>query len=184
MKFNTQQILVGLAATLTLTTAGVVLAKPGNEMAGGCGDGMMGGGMGMMQHGPGGMRGGMHGGMKGGMGMMGMGEQGDPTARMTKHLAQLKADLKITPAQADAWAAFEKQTTDQAAAMQAMRTKMQAEMTERREAMTKFHDANEASHKTAMATLAAALTPQQKAIIDKHEAQSRGGRKGMPGHRH
>lgn len=153
MKFNTKQVLAGLAATLALTAAGVVLAKPGGGMGGDCGDGM---------------------------GKMG---EGDPAARMAQHLAKLKAELKITPAQADAWAAFEKQTTDQGAAMQAMRAKMQADMAERREAMSKQHEANMAAHKTAMATLAASLTPQQKALIEKHEARNEG-RHGKGGHQH
>jgi len=159
------------AATLALTAAGVVLAKPGGGMGGDCGDGM-----GKMQHGQDHMKGGM----KGGMGKMG---EGDPAARMAQHLAKLKAELKITPAQADAWAAFEKQTTDQGAAMQAMRAKMQADMAERREAMSKQHEANMAAHKTAMATLAASLTPQQKALIEKHEARNEG-RHGKGGHQH
>lgn len=171
MKFNTKQVLAGLAATLALTAAGVVLAKPGGGMGGDCGDGM-----GKMQHGQDHMKGGM----KGGMGKMG---EGDPAARTAQHLAKLKAELKITPAQADAWAAFEKQTTDQGAAMQAMRAKMQADMAERREAMSKQHEANMAAHKTAMATLAASLTPQQKALIEKHEARNEG-RHGKGGHQH
>jgi hypothetical protein len=113
------------------------------------------------------------------MGMgMGMGPA-DITAAAAARTAQLKAVLKITPAQESAWKAYEAAVTQQATAMQAMRTQMQAQMQNaqpgttapdwaaQREAMFKQRQAGMQAHTAAVKELYAALTPEQRAIADR-----------------
>jgi len=142
------KIITGVAA-LSLAAAGAVYAQQGYGM---------GGAMGM----------GMAGGMAG----------ADGGAMAASRLADLKAELKITPAQEATWLAFENLAKQQAAAMQAMRSQMQAQMhnpqpgatstdfAAQRNAMMALRDANQAAHSAAVKDLYAVLTPEQKAIAD------------------
>lgn len=152
----TYKIIAGVAASLALAAAGVVYANPG-----------MGSGMGQ------GMNMGMGHGMAGAM-MTGA----DGAAMAATRLADLKTELKITPTQEAAWLTFENQAKQQAAAMQAMRSQMQAQMQNQqpgaastdfaaqRNAMMALRDANQAAHSAALKDLYAVLTPEQKAIAD------------------
>jgi Spy/CpxP family protein refolding chaperone len=167
---RTYKIITGAAAVLSLALAATVYAHPGGGWGPGYGMGPgMGPGYGM---GPG------HGmGMGPGMGR-GMGAA-DVTAAATARTAQLKAELKITPAQETAWKAYEAAVTQQAAAMQAMRTQMQALMQNaqpgttapdwaaQREAMFKQRQAGMQAHTAAVKDLYAVLTPEQRAIADR-----------------
>ena len=125
-----------------------------------------------------GMGHGMAGAMGGGMGMAGGMSGIDVGAMAATRLADLKAELKITPTQEAAWLTFENQAKQQAAAMQTMRSQMQAQMqnqqpgasgadfTAQRDAMIKLHDGNQAARDAALKDLYAVLTPEQKAIAD------------------
>ena len=175
----TYKIITGVAATLSLAAAGAVYAHQGGGMGGyGPGYGMagaMGGGMGMGH----GMAGGMFG-VNGG-------------AMADSRLAELKAELKITSAQDAAWLAFENLTKQQATAMQALRSQMQAQMqnqqpgaastdyTAQRDAMMKLRDANQTAHSAAVKDLYAVLTPEQKAIADQR-LNTMGGRRSASNH--
>jgi Spy/CpxP family protein refolding chaperone len=104
---------------------------------------------------------------------------GDMAAVAAGHAAELKATLKITPAQESAWKAYETAMQQQATAMQAMRSQMQALMQKQqpggdsadfiaqRDAMIKQHDASRAAHTAAFKELYAVLTPEQRAIADR-----------------
>lgn len=164
----TYKIIAGAAASLSLAAAGVVYAQQGNYMG-------MGPAMGMNMGSGHGMAGGMMAGA-------------DVGAMAATRLADLKAELKITPTQDTAWLAFEKQAKQQAAAMQTMRSQMQAQMQNpqpgaastdfaaKRTAMMALRDANQAAHSAAMKDLYAVLTPQQKAIADQR-LNAMGGRR-------
>jgi Spy/CpxP family protein refolding chaperone len=163
----TYKIIAGAAATLSLAVAGIVYAHPGGGMGGygmgpGMGPGMgqgMGPGMGMRGRGP-------------GMGAMGGAEAA------SERTAQLKAELKITPAQENAWKAYESVVAQHAATMQTMRSQMQALMQSQqpgadnsafiahREAMARQHEGNLAARTAALKDLYAVLTPEQRAIAD------------------
>ena len=157
---RTYKIITGAAAVLSLALAATVYAHPGGGWGPGYG---MGPGHGM--------------GMGPGMGR-GMGAA-DMTAAATARTAQLKAELKIIPAQETAWKAYEAAVTRQAAAMQAMRTQMQALMQNaqpgttapdwaaQREAMFKQRQAGLQAHTAAVKDLYAVLTPEQRAIADR-----------------
>lgn len=163
----TYKIIAGVAASLSLAAAGVVYANQG----------MGGMGMGMGQ----GMNMGMGQGMNMGMGM-GMGHAmadgmmtgADGAAMAATRLADLKAELKITPTQEAAWLNFENQAKQQAAAMQTMRSQMHnqqagatsTDFAAQRDAMIKLHDGNQAARDAALKDLYAVLTPEQKAIAD------------------
>jgi len=171
----TYKIFAGVAATLSLAVAGAVFAHPGSGTGYGMGPGM----------GPV-MRGGMGPGMGGGMGRW-MGGS-DMAAVAAGRTAELKAELKITPAQETAWKAFDAVVQQRASAMHAMRGQMQAQMQSQqpgtgstdfaaqREAMIKQHDASEAAHRAALKDLYTVLTPEQRAIVDRNAI-------GMGGHR-
>jgi periplasmic protein CpxP/Spy len=163
----TSKIIAATAATLSLALAGAVFAHPGSGMGWGPGAGM---GAGM---GPGGW--GMGPGIGGRMGY-GRGSP-DMGAIAAGRAAELKYAMKITPAQETAWKSFETVLQQQAAAMQALRTQMQARMqsqagpggadfTAQRDAMIKQHDASQAAHAAAAKDLYAVLTPEQRAIFD------------------
>lgn len=161
----TYKIIAGAAASLSLAAAGVVYAQQGNNMGMNMGQGMAAGPM--------------------AGGMAGAGGQAMASGR----LADLKTELKITPAQEAAWLTFESQAKQQAAAMQAMRSQMQAQMhnpqpaaagtdfTAQRDAMIKLHDGRQAAVKD----LYAVLTPQQKAIADQR-LNAMGGPRGACNH--
>ncbi len=158
----TYKIITGVAAALSLAAVGAVYAQQGGGMGGyGPGYGMGGARGGRMGYG---MAGGMHG-IDGG-------------AMATSRLADLKTELKITPAQETAWLAFENLAKQQAAAMQAQRSQMQAQMQNQqpgaastdfaaqRNAMMALRDANQAAREAAVKDLYAVLTPEQKTIAD------------------
>lgn len=151
-----------IAATLTvasLAAASVVFAHPGGGY--GMGYGMMGQGYGMGQGagmGPGFAMGGMHG--------------FDSPAVMTARLGDLKAALKITPAQEPAWATYEAQVQQQAQTRQAFHAEMLAQMQDpkvsidhnaQHEAMSKLF----AAQTEARNALYAVLTPEQKAMLER-----------------
>lgn len=180
---RTYKVIAGAAAVLSLALAASVYAHPGGGWGPGYGMGQgMGPGMGYgmgygMGHGMGpGMGPGMGRGMGPGMGP-GMGRgmgPADMTAAATARTSQLKADLKITQAQEAAWKAYETAVTQQAAAMQAMRTQMQAQpgtsapdWAAHREAMFKQRQAGLQAHTAALKDLYAVLTPEQRAIADR-----------------
>lgn len=153
---RTHKIVAGVTIALSLATAATVFAHPGG--------GFGGYGMGM----------GMGAGMGPGMGPM---HGADSGAWASSRMAQLKSELKITPAQESAWKAYEAAIQQQAATMQAMRTQMHAlmqtaqpgsaEFTAQRDAMLKQHDANFQARDEALKGLYAVLTPEQRAIADR-----------------
>ena len=161
----TYKIIAGVAAALSVAVAATVSAHPGGGFGGY-------GGMG-----PG-----------AGPGMMGRGGPSDASAWVSAHAAQLKAELKITPAQEPAWKAYETAMQQQAANMQAARTQMQAlmqnaqpgstEFIAQRDAMIKQHDANFAARTATLKDLYAMLTPEQRAIADRGLAPMGGYRMG------
>lgn len=154
----TYKIITGAAAALSLAAAGLVYAQQGGGIGGYGMAGAMGGGMGY--------------GMAGGMSGI------DGGAMAASRLADLKAELKITPAQEATWLAFENLTKQQSAAMLALRSQMQAQMhnpqpgatstdfAAQRNAMMALRDANQAAREAAVKDLYAVLTPEQKAIAD------------------
>lgn len=154
----TYKIIAGVAAALSLGVAATVYAHPG----GGFGHGGMGWGMGPSM--------GMGPGMGGRTGASDMG------ALASAHTAQLKAELKITPAQEAPWKTYEAAIVQQAAAMQTARGKMlelmqkaqpgSAEFIAQRDAMIKQQDAGFAARTAALKDLHAVLTPEQRAIAD------------------
>jgi Spy/CpxP family protein refolding chaperone len=164
----TYKIIAGAAAALSLAAAGVVYAQQGNNMG-------MGMGMGM--------------GMAAGPMAGGMMADADGGAMAATRLADLKTELKITATQETAWLTFENQAKQQAAAMQTMRSQMQAQMQNpqpdaagidfaaQRDAMIKLHDGNQAAVKD----LYAVLTPEQKAVADQR-LNAMGGNRGACNH--
>src|SRR5665647_3346025 len=88
----TYKIITGAAAALSLAAAGLVYAQQGGGIGGYGMAGAMGGGVGMGY------------GMAGGMSGI------DGGAMAASRLADLKAELKITPAQEATWLAFENLT--------------------------------------------------------------------------
>jgi periplasmic protein CpxP/Spy len=116
-----------------------------------------------------GQAGGMHDGMHDGMRHM------DPArmqARMDKHVAELKARLKLTPAQEGAWTAFvaaHKPPAD----MMTMRDERMAleklstpERLDRMKAMRTKHVAAMEQREAATRVFYAALTPEQQKVFD------------------
>lgn len=183
MKRSTR-IVAAVAAAAALGIAGIVSAHPGFGMGPGYGMGMgMGPGHGMgpgygMGMGPGmGPGHGMGRGM--GPGYWGAGPGFDATAAVAGHLAALKTQLKITPAQQGAWQAYEKVVTEQATAMQALRDQFHAQwqnaqpgatppdMAAHHQAMTSLRESSWKAQNAARQELFAALTPEQRAIADR-----------------
>ena len=154
---RTRTLVAGVVAGLALAVAAGTYAQPFGGMGQGQGPGM---GMGH-GHGP----------------MAGV----DPAARVESHLSDLKAQLKITPAQETAWQAYAAQAKQQAASMQATRAQKQDAAVSAPERMAQHAAAMQqrAAGMTAMTTafsaLYAVLTPEQKAIADQNV--------GMMGHR-
>jgi Spy/CpxP family protein refolding chaperone len=132
-------------------------------------------------------------GMGGGPGYgMGFGRgpgYGDPAAAVEGRLAYLKAELKITKAQEGAWKKYSDEARKQAESMQAFRTAMwgSANAADRAELHNKLMKSRvEQSEKTTAAfkQLYAALTPEQKALADRHPGMDLGmGFGGGPGGR-
>jgi Spy/CpxP family protein refolding chaperone len=175
---NISRIIAATAATLSLALAGAVWAHPGFGMGPGMGWGP---GMGPGMGGPG-----MGGGMGWGPGMgrgpgmgPGMGSGFDMAAGAAAHLAQLKIQLKITPAQEAPFRAYETVVTQQAGAMQAVRDKMHSQwqnaqpgitspdFAAQRQEMIALREASFAAHSAALKDLYAVLTPEQRAIADR-----------------
>ncbi len=150
-------VVAGVAGGVALAVAAVTYAQPFGGMGQGFGPGM--------GRGPG------HGPMAG----------VDPSVMIDSHLGDLKAQLKITPAQETAWQTFTAAAKQQATDMQAMRAQMQQDsgtaperMTQRATVMQQ-RAAAIATMTTAFNALYAVLTPEQKAIADQNF--------GMMGHR-
>jgi Spy/CpxP family protein refolding chaperone len=163
MKSN-RAIIAGIVAGVSLAVAALTYAQPFAGMGPG-----FGGGMGM---GPG------HGPMAG----------ADPAAIIDSRLGDLKAQLKITPAQESAWQAFTGAAKQQAASMQALRDRMQGgtqaapeRMGQRAELMQQ-RSAAMSTTTNAFNGLYAVLTPEQKAIADQHFGPM--AHRGMPFARH
>lgn len=170
---TTTKIVAGTIAALSLATASAVFAHQGMGpgMGMGAGPGMgMGSGMGH------GMRGGMHG--------------PESAAVTAARLSDLKAELKITPTQDNAWQAYATVVQQQAAARESMRTQMQAQMqaqmqeksaaapvdrSARHEAMSQQREQHFAARSAAVKDLYAVLTPEQKALAEQRLSA-------MPGH--
>jgi Spy/CpxP family protein refolding chaperone len=161
---RTHTLIAGVVTGIALAVAGAIYAQPYGGMGQGMGPGM---GMGP-GHGP----------------MAGI----DPAAMADAHLGSLKAQLKITTAQEDAWQTFAAQAKQQAASMQAMRAQMQAgtgtapEQMGQHAAAMQQRAAGMATMTNAFGALYAVLTPEQKAIADqnvgmmgRHGAGFRGG---------
>lgn len=183
MKRSTR-IIAAIAAATALAGAGVVAAHPGFGMGGwGMGPGMYGMGPGMGGWGMGGGMRGMGPGMGPGYGMgagpRGVGPGIDMAAATAGHLAALKSQLKIAPAQESAWKAYEGVMTQQSAAMQALHDKFQSqwqnaqpgatspEWAAQREAMFAQRESSWKAQSAALKDLYAVLTPEQRAIADR-----------------
>ena len=171
---STHKVLVGLVSVASLALGTSALAFPGEGMGPGNGPGgvcgQAAGGMGMH----GGMGMGMHGGM--GMGPMHGFAGGNPAAAAEARLAYLKTDLKITTAQETAWNSFAAQARKQAEGMQGLREKMHdttgtaPEQLARRAEMMKQRVSAMEGHAAALKDLYAALSPDQKTLLDQHFA--------------
>jgi len=171
---TTTKIVAGTVAALSLATASAVFAHQGMGPGMGTGMGMgpgAGPGMGMgYGMGPG-MRGGMHG--------------PESVGVTTARLVDLKTELKITPAQDSAWQAYATVVQQQAAAREAMRTQMQAQMqasnagtpvdrSAQHEAMRQLRDQHFAARSAAVKDLYAVLTPEQKTLAEQRLSVMRG----------
>jgi protein CpxP len=176
---NNRKIITGMIAAAALAASGsLVYAQPQNP--GGEGGYHRGGpdaGHGMMGHGA------------MGRGDMGHGEReghnrhegfSNPAARVEGHLAALKVELKITPAQEKAWQTFADKSRKQAEA----RIALHAQHTSDKPAAGVPQGLASMEARTAAVTeLYAALTPEQKAIADKQFSRGHGGfRHGGHGH--
>ncbi len=154
---RTHTLITGVVAGIVLAAATATYAQPYGGMGHGFGPGM---------------------GMGSGYGRM---AGVDPAAVADSHLADLKAQLKITAAQEGAWQTFATQAKQQAASMQAMRAQMQQgagtapEQMGQRAAVMQQRAAGMTTMSNAFGALYAVLTPEQKAIADQNV--------GMMGHR-
>jgi hypothetical protein len=117
----------------------------------------------------------------------------NPAARVEGHLAALKVELKITPAQDPAWQTFATKARQQAEARIAQRAQRSAqkpagnvtapEFMAQRTARMKQGLASMETMTAAVTELYGVLTPEQKALADKQFARGpRGGRGGEHGH--
>jgi len=185
---RTSRIAAAVAAALALglAAAGVNAHPygygPGAGMEGGWGPGsMMGNGPGPgYGMGPGHGRGPGFG--------PGAGARGNPAAAAEARLAYLKSELKITAGQEAAWKTFADQARQQAEAMQALRATMQGstaatapERLELRNQIMKKRQEQMEQSTVALKDLYAALTPEQKAIVDQRFAGGPGFGRGFGG---
>lgn len=100
----------------------------------------------------------------------------DPAAMMEGRLGYLKSVLKITDKQEAAWQAYGAKAKQQGESMQASRAAMSSqnatgsapERMAQRTTMMKQHLDNMETMNTALKDLYAVLTPEQKAIADRH----------------
>ena len=162
-------IVAAAVAVGALTVTGLSLAHPG-AMGWGPGPGVgCGAGYGM---GPG---------AGWGMGPGGGGMAGaDAGAFAADRFAALKSELKITAEQEKAWNALAEQSQQQAQALAALREKMHSQMlggqgapgsdefAALRESMFKLRQAGAQAHAKKLEELYAVLTPEQKALADRH----------------
>jgi Spy/CpxP family protein refolding chaperone len=150
-------VAAGLVAGVALAVAAATYAQPSGGPGYDCGPEM---GMGR-GHGP----------------MAG----GDPAVMVESRMTELKAQLKITPAQDAAWQAYAAQARSQAASMQAMRGQMQEDTGSAPERMAKRTAAmqQQLAGMTRMTetltALYAVLTPDQKAVADQNLGMMGGG---------
>ena len=154
MKTTTKFIAAALAV-VSLAAVSIVSAHPGGGYGMGYGPGMMGQGYGM---GPGFAMGGMRG--------------FDSPAVTAARLGDLKATLKITPAQESVWATYEAQVKQQVQTRQAFHNAMLTQMQDPKVAID--HNAqHEAMSKLFVAqtearnALYAVLAPEQKAVFER-----------------
>jgi len=163
---RTHTLVAGVVTGIALAVAGATFAQPYGQMGQGMGPGMPG-----MRMGPG------HGPMAG----------VDPAAMVDGRLSELKAQLKITTAQEDAWQAFAAQAKQQAASMQAMRAQMQTgtgtapEQMRQRAAAMQQRAAGMTTMTDAFGALYGVLTPEQKTIADQNVGMMGRHRKGFGG---
>jgi Spy/CpxP family protein refolding chaperone len=179
---TTTRLLTLTAAAFAIGASGLVFAQQGNEGPDRQGSGM-GMGPGMGQHAEG-HRGGHH--------HHGKNRGGPSAAEMSAHLDKLKAELKITEAQAPVWQQFATTVQGQAEARQTRRTEMRAQMQASkasgaqidrqalRTQMQQQHAAERTARNQARQALYAVLTPEQKALAD---TRMRGGERGERGER-
>jgi len=159
---RTHALVAGLVAGASLAFAAATYAQPYGGMGHGPGPGA---GMGY-GHGP--------------MAGQGPGAGVDRAARVESHLAYMKSQLQITPAQEAAWQAFATKSKEQAASMQAFHDQMQDSTANAAERMA-LHTAAMQQRAAAMAAktdafiaLYAVLTDQQKAVADQSFGQMGG----------
>ncbi len=183
---RTHKIVIALVTGLGLGLAAVASADPGFGPGNGPGCQGYRGGPGM---GPGAGPG-MGRGYGPGMGMGRGAHFGNPLAMAEGHLAWLKAELKITPAQEPAWNTFADQRRQQAEAMQAWATSVQdkapATAVERMEARSEWAKKRQEQREKSLGafkTLYAALAPEQKALLDQGFGEVGQGFHGGPGWR-
>lgn len=123
------------------------------------------------------------------------GQFSNPAARVEGHLAALKVELKITPAQERAWQTFADKTRQQAEARNAQHAKWKSskpaenmaapERMAQRTAFMKQAVASMEARTAAVSELYAALSPEQKALADKQFARGHhGGRHHRGGRGH
>jgi len=163
------KLVLATATALTLGLAAIaVYAHPGGDGPGCASE--FGGGPGAR---PMGMGPGMGHGFGPGMGMGRGPGLGNPAAVAEGRLAWLKAELKITAAQEAAWKTFADQQRQQAEARQALMKgvadKIPATAVERMELRNQWgKQRQEQGEKmtAAFKTLYAALTPEQKSVVD------------------
>jgi hypothetical protein len=159
MKSSTK-LVAAIAAAGIMGAGALAFAQPGMGGPGGC-DGRM---MGTMQR-----------------------TNFDPAARADQHLAQLKADLKLTAAQEPLWQAFaDKVKAEAGKGIQAMRSNAQDlslsapdRMAQRTEIM-KERVATMESANASFRQLYDSLSPDQKRVADIHAARM--GQDGRRGH--
>jgi Spy/CpxP family protein refolding chaperone len=178
---NNRKIVASLIAAAALAASGSLVYAQPQKPAGDSGvqSGSPGERHGMMGHG---MRGGheRH------------GQWSNPAARVEGHLAALKVELKITPAQEKAWQTFADKTRKQAEARTAQRAKFAGkkpadnvpapERLAQRTAFMKQALASMEARTAAVTELYAVLTPEQKALADKQFARGHRGRFHHGGH--
>jgi len=107
-------------------------------------------------------------------GMMGKGmSPADRAHFMENRLAKLKAELKITPDQEQAWKSFVDQVKKQAESMNGVRQAMQSNPPSA-SARDQMREGMRQRMAGLIKQLAAALTPEQKAVLDRHFEQEHG----------
>ena len=172
---TTTKIIAATLAVVSLSAVSIVSAHQGGGagLGYGCGAGQA---TGMMGHGMGPGAGMGPGHTMGGM--RGMGGMASPAVTAAR-LGDMKAALKITPAQETAWASYEAQVKQQAQTRQTFHTAMQAQMQDpklsidrnaQHETMSKLF----AAQAEARTALVAVLTPEQKALFEQPQGAGYG----------